>query len=272
MTKNKKKLIIIIAILFLCVSGYIGSRLYSAHKYREIGLDAWYAREYKLAEKAYRKGLGFNPYSRTLKHALADTLSILDKLDEAEEIYKELLPKSPKSKELLSSLGYINTAKKKYDDAEHYYVLYAQYYPDDIIGYGGMARVYKGKGDYKKALEYAIKATDYLQNIRPLPVENWTVPLLDVTELYIILDNYEKALESTKAALNVALAAHEYNTPVYLELAKIYEYMKDKDNAIATLQKFIDSKPEKKEDLEYAKKRIEEIEKGNFLTPPKQTK
>ena len=98
--------------------------------------------------------------------------TISELLTKQEKIYTSHFgyPSPPMVEELFLAYGFMNMQMGQPDKALMFFEKSTHYYPNSADGYGAIAEYYEGKEDYKKALEYALKAfelssTNYYGNL-----------------------------------------------------------------------------------------------------------
>lgn len=265
MILSKKRASIFFAIfVVVTISGYLWFIKYSASKYSNIAENAWYRKDFVTASEFYKKALSYDKNNIEYRHVFAATLIKLGKHREAKTIFEELLKNDKTNLMYLSSLGHLSNLEGDYQQAREYYEKCVEVAPNNIIGYGGLMTTYKNMKEYKKALAFAKKAVNQLPHTQPFPVENWVAPIQELSELYLITGDKREALEAYKAVLDALKKYQGDTTKAYLDLAKMYEYMENKEKALETYNEFLSIKPKKTDEI-YAQERIEAVKNGNFL-------
>jgi tetratricopeptide (TPR) repeat protein len=115
-----------------------------------------------------------------------------------------------------NNLGEIYHALGKYEEAQNYYSRYLDLNRKinntvgDAFGYSGLGRIYQSLGDFTKAEEAFVKALDVAVSVKSKGKEAGI--LAEMTELYLAVDQPEKAIGCLDRAIKISLEIERFNT------------------------------------------------------------
>jgi len=131
--------------------------------YYDLGLSAYYAKNYSEAVAHFSRALQVNPKEPKVWNALGLTYTEVKEYGKAEEAFKKALQVDPSFSEAKMNLGvlYLKTGRLK--EAEKYLkeAVADEFFEKKHEAYYHLAQVYKAKGDLKSYVENLEKAVNY---------------------------------------------------------------------------------------------------------------
>ncbi len=132
----------------------------SSEAYSELAVSYHIIKDYGEAIKNIRKAIRINPLDLKYQN-VAGILNIrLNKLSEAEKIYRKILVVDEKYYDALFNLGYIFTHRGDYPEALKYYERVVILYPHYHEVHNATGNIYRLMKDYDKAFDYIYKALE----------------------------------------------------------------------------------------------------------------
>ena len=178
--------------------------------YYNMGVSYYILEDYENSEKAFRLALKENPNFKQAKLNLSATLLMLNKLDEAESIIKEML-KNTKSPKILINAANIFFKKGDTAKAFLYFKKAAEIAPDSKYVKFGLGNFYIGIGKYREGI-------NILEELK----FNTYAYYFNLSKAYYELKNYKKSINYIKNAIK-----KKETVEAYLLLAKNYIAIKD---------------------------------------------
>ncbi len=129
--------------------------------------------------------------SETLK--LAHQLSISNRLDQAKQVYQQVLETQPKQAEALYELGILAQQTQQHQEAEKFLLAAVQAQPGSVKAWFSLGNLYQTQGDLPKA-EEAYKKALTIQPLIPI-YNNLGYTLHQQGKLEEAITYYQKALE-----------------------------------------------------------------------------
>lgn len=159
--------------------------------YYQKGETANAMQQHKMALKAYQSAEKLSANPALIRHKIADTLSILQRHEEATAIYLSLLENtkqnSPAYLTLLNALATTYREQNKLDQAESTYKHMIEVYPKSGYGYHQLGSFYGYQQRYNKAIEA------YRKGLRHVPDDNALIKSLIVA--YSRLGKHQQAAD-----------------------------------------------------------------------------
>jgi Tfp pilus assembly protein PilF len=168
-------------------------------------------------------------YSELFKQAFQ--LHKENKLDEAENLYVQVLENEPKNAEAWNFLGVINLQKFKLTIAEDYIKKALEISPEPYF-YENLAKVYLEREDTKKAI------TIYNELLKYMPESfNYT---FNLASAYKVSGDIENAIKTYKRAIEIVPT----NPDTYFNLGLIYNDLSNPEEAIKYYKKAVELSPD----------------------------
>jgi tetratricopeptide (TPR) repeat protein len=168
-----------------------------------MGKYAYYVL-HKEPEKSFavlRMMIDLYPDDIIPRETLAVQLSARNELDEAIELYTDILKIDPERTEFLQSIGAIYRHKGDFTKALEYYEAYARKHPTNVDSFTEIAAVYSAQGDYDRAMQNYDKAL-------LLEPENVSAMRAEAT-IDSRLGRWDEALKKYRNALSLSRSPQE---------------------------------------------------------------
>ncbi len=118
----------------------------------ELGITAFAAHNYWLAEKELKEAINLNPNNATAHNALGNVYSQTDRMDKAKESYTKSLALDPRTSSAAFSLGNIYASKGNYEEARDAFQKAVAIEPNSAYAHNNLATMYSLTGDYNSAI------------------------------------------------------------------------------------------------------------------------
>ncbi|WP_025740512.1 KGGVGR-motif variant AAA ATPase [Aquimarina pacifica] len=122
--------------------------------YHDLAVLSYEIGDYKNAKKFIELALSINSNSIKSLYIKGLTLSKLNKKNEAEKIYLDILKKNDRFLGAMIGLGHIYNDKGENEKALEYHMRAVEIRPDFEYGYNSVANALRNIGNYEKALDY----------------------------------------------------------------------------------------------------------------------
>ena len=169
--------------------------------------------------------------NKTEKFNTAFEFHKLGKLDEAENLYVEILEEDNQNAEVWNLLGMINLQKFRLNKAEEYIKKALSIMPNDYF-YENLAKVYLEMEDSERAIELYSK----LLGKNPKSFNY----MFNLASAYKISGELEKAIDTYKKATEV----YPLNADAYFNMGLIYDNMGNPQESVKCYQQAIELNPE----------------------------
>ena len=176
----------------------------------------------------------------------------------------EILPQNPK---LLTEMGYVYLDWGKLEKAREVFQKLVDSKIDSLEGYDGLAEVELKQQRYDSAIQYFNKSRPILNDLIKKGEQKDKVG-----RSLFRFAAFTKSTGRSELAITYFLKLLKINSldfNIHYELGQLYEYLKDKEKAIhyydTVLQLATTLDQEK---IDFAKQRIEALNRGEFLLPP----
>ncbi len=134
------------------------SGLSKTNIYMQLGYANEQLKHYEDALDAYGKSLKKNPRNAAALYGMGNIYYLSHQLDKALEQFNKALDIAPKDARIYANAGFCYYYKKDFSSARQAFEVALNIAPDLHEAMFGMSMVCKQDGDYKKALDYALKA------------------------------------------------------------------------------------------------------------------
>ncbi|NPB06472.1 MAG: tetratricopeptide repeat protein [Aquificae bacterium] len=189
--------------------------------YYDLGLSAYYAKNYSQAVAHFNRALRVNPKEPRVWNALGLTYLEAKEYEKAEKAFKEALKVDPSFSEARMNLGLLYLRTGKLDEAERYLkqAVSDELFEKKHLAYYHLARVYKAKGKTEEYVSNLEKAVNY----NPLFLQ----AQLELAQAYEELGRYDEAEKVYKSLLRNELGGNL----VLFKLARLYYLKGDYEKA-----------------------------------------
>ncbi len=215
------------------------SSIAQAHK--DLGIIYLNKRLFDYAEEEFKKALELAPDSFEMKFEYANYLYSISKNTEAEDFYLEALKIQPNNVLALTFLGLNSLILNKLNEAKKYIMKAVDIEPNHEYVQFCAGRILYANREYESAKRYLISAIEQNPDVE-------TQNTLALT--YFELGEYNNALNIFK---NI-YTKNPQSVSVLMQIAKCYEQLGEKDNALEFLYKTVDIFPDNEDAHEMIRK------------------
>ena len=202
-----------------------------ARAHKDLGTIYLNKRLFDYAEEEFKTALKIAPKDFEILFEYGNYLYSISKNEEAEKYYTESLEIEPKNVLALTFMALNKLVMNQVDEAKKYIMKALEVEPHHEYVQFCAGRILYAKGEYEDAKRYLISAVEQNPDIE-------TQNTLALT--YFQLGNYEQALNIFKN-INTKFPN---SVSVLMDIARCYENMDDKDNALSYLDKVVDIFPD----------------------------
>jgi tetratricopeptide (TPR) repeat protein len=144
------------------------------------------------------KAIELNQESNDYLCTKGTILKSMDKIEDAESIFKEVIRRDNKNIIALNSLGNICYTKKKFAKALEYYLKIVRFFPDYAGGYNNVGNIFRLQKKYDKAFEYIYKALE----LSPRD----STSTVTLAEIYAQLGNHNEFYKNFELSLSFGMS------------------------------------------------------------------
>ncbi len=158
--------------------------------------------DYAAAEAAFKEGIAADPYSARIRANYGFLLAVLNRMDEAEQVFKQALVREPDAPYGLLGLGYLDLYQGRPADGVEDIIKATTVYPELPGGSSSLAAAYYQSGQYARAKQE-------LENARRLDPDD---PVPDVLGSIMAVDHYQaaEAIELARQGFDKTLRAESF--------------------------------------------------------------
>jgi tetratricopeptide (TPR) repeat protein len=192
---------------------------------------------WKDNETVYRRALAVTKNNFLISHNLCYTLTLQDRLDEAEPLCRAALELKPNYYEAYNTLGILQIKRGNYAEAERNFKIVTENAPNFTLAYANLSvaqSLQKKPEEAEANLEKAVKLND-----GKVANEVWINALNDLAQAYNEQGKYEKASEN----LTRILMIDQNNAPARANLALTLNRMQRYDEAQKLIETAIQLNP-----------------------------
>jgi tetratricopeptide (TPR) repeat protein len=192
---------------------------------------------WKDNETIYRRALAVTKDNFLISHNLCYTLTLQDRLDEAEPLCRAALELKPNYYEAYNTLGILQIKRGNYAEAERNFKIVTENVPNFTLAYANLSvaqSLQKKPEEAEANLEKAVKLND-----GKVANEVWINALNDLAQAYNEQGKYEKASEN----LTRILIIDQNNAPARANLALTLNRMQRYDEAQKLIETAIQLNP-----------------------------
>ena len=202
-----------------------------ARAHKDLGTIYLNKRLFDYAEEEFKTALNLAPDDFEIVFEYGNYMYSISKNKEAEDYYKRALEIEPKNPLALTFMALNKLVLNRVDEAKEYIMKAIESEPHHEYIQFCAGRILYAKGEYEEAKRYLISAVEQNPDIE-------TQNALALT--YYKLGDYEQALNIFK---NINTKSPK-SISVLMDIARCYENLDDKENALSYLDKVVEIFPD----------------------------